>query len=175
MGRVGIDDLEALQGLTLAKHEQAELLAAQTECTFVFANGDGWPSGVVMSYVEVEGVFWLTAVEGRAHTRALASDPRVTLVVSNAGTALPGRRMLAVRGVATVHRDAATKEWFFDRFTEKHQPDNRDSFTRLLNSLNRVVFKVQPVAVAVSHDSRKLTGNGRGAPDDDTARSTSIR
>ena len=65
-----------------------------------------------MSFVRADGAFWLTAVEGRAHVKALAGEPRVTLVVSNAGTGSPGRQMLAVRGVATVHRDRATLEWF---------------------------------------------------------------
>ncbi|MFF5986789.1 pyridoxamine 5'-phosphate oxidase family protein [Prauserella flavalba] len=163
MGRLGVDDLEAMQGARLARGGQAELLDAQTECTFVFAGEHGWPGGVVMSYVEVEGTFWLTAVEGRAHTKALARDPRVTLVVSNAGTGLEGRRMLAIRGVATVHRDAETKRWFFERFTARHQPDAREAFTRVLDSPNRVVFEVRPVAVAASHDSRRIEGNGRGA------------
>ena len=105
MGRIGIDDLEELQSLKLDLSEQDELLDTQTECTFVFANDQGWPSGVIMSFVRADGSFWLTAVETRAHAKALATEPRVTLVVSNAGTGSPGRQMLAVRGVATVHRD----------------------------------------------------------------------
>ena len=69
MGRVGIDDLEALQTLRLNLSEQDELLDAQTECTFVFQNEQGWPSGVIMSFVRGNGAFWLTAVETRPHAR----------------------------------------------------------------------------------------------------------
>jgi hypothetical protein len=32
---------------------------------------------------------------------------------------------------------------------------------KLLDSPNRVIFKAQPVALAVSHDSRKIPGGGR--------------
>ena len=78
MGRIGIDDLEALQTLKLDLSEQDELFVAQTECTFVFSNAEGWPSGVIMSFVRADGAFWLTAVEGRAHVKALAGEPRVT-------------------------------------------------------------------------------------------------
>ena len=63
MGRIGIDDLEELQSLKLDLSEQDELLDAQTECTFVFSGKDGWPSGVIMSFVRADGAFWLTAVE----------------------------------------------------------------------------------------------------------------
>ena len=166
MGRIGIDDLEALQTLRLNLAEQSELLDAQTECTFVFTNEQGWPSGVIMSFVRADGAFWLTAVESRQHARSLAADPRVTLVVSNAGTGSPGRQMLAIRGVALVHRDPPTKEWFFERFTSRMQPADPGSFARLLDSPKRVVVEVRPVAVAVSHDSRKMPGNGRGGPGD---------
>lgn len=162
MARTGIDDLEALQGLTLDNDERAELLATQGECTFVFSNDAGWPSGVIMSFFFHDDTFWLTAVEGRAHTRALAGEPRVSIVVSNAGTGLPGRRMLAVRGLATVHRDDETKAWFLQRFAARHQPDDPSAFIRLLDSPKRVVFEVKVTAVAVSHDSRKIPGNGRG-------------
>ena len=164
MGRIGIDDLEALQTLRLNLSEQSELLDAQTECTFVFRTEEGWPSGVIMSFVRAEGAFWLTAVETRPHAKALTADPRVTLVVSNAGTGSPGRQMLAIRGVALVHRDRPTKEWFFEKFTSRMQPADPASFARLLDSPKRVVFEVRPVAVAVSHDSRKMPGNGRGGP-----------
>ncbi len=166
MGKLGVDDLEQLKGTHLDKADQAELLASQTECTFVFSNDEGWPSGVVMSFIVVDGTFWLTVVEGRAHVRALAADQRVSIVVSSAGSGLPGRRMLSVRGEATVHRDDATKQWFLDQFTSRLQPEDPVAWRRLLDSPKRVVFEVRPTAIAVSHDQRKIAGNGRGIESD---------
>lgn len=162
MGRIGIDDLEDLRSLRLDDEGRAELFGAATECTFVFGGADGWPSGVIMSFLYDEGAFWLTATSSRPQARALASEPRVTLVVTNAGTTLPGRRMVAVRGRATVHEDAATKAWFLPRFTARMAPADPESFARLLDSPKRVVFRVEPVAIAASHDSRRMPGDGRG-------------
>jgi general stress protein 26 len=162
VGRLGVDDLENLKGTNLDRADQDELLKAQTECTVVFLDAEGWPRGVIMSFIVVNGKFWLTAVEGRAQVKGLDRDKRVSLVVSSAGSGLPGRRMLSVLGEATVHRDDATLQWFLDQFTSRLQPDDPVSWRKLLNSPNRVVFEVQPTRVAVSHDQRKIAGNGRG-------------
>jgi len=142
MGRLGVDDLEDLKVTHLGRADQQELLAAQTECTLVFSDADGWPRGVVMSFIVVDGTFWLTAVEGRAHVQALDRDPRVSVVVSSAGSGLPGRRMLSVLGRATVHRDDRTRQWFLDEFTNRLQPSDPVSWRRLLDSPHRVVFEV---------------------------------
>jgi hypothetical protein len=162
MGRIGIDDLEDLRGLRLGGGDRDELLATATECTFVFAGPDGWPSGVVMSFLYAEEKFWLTAVRGRAHVAALAADNRVSLVVTSQGTDLVGRRMLAVRGTAVVHDDRETKDWFLPRFAAKVRAARPDEFIRLLDSPKRVVFEVTPTEVSASHDSRKMPGDGRG-------------
>ncbi|WP_336713868.1 pyridoxamine 5'-phosphate oxidase family protein [Arthrobacter sp. USHLN218] len=162
MPKTGVDDIEDLRGLGLGRDGQAELIETQSECTFVFTNEDGWASGVVMSYIEFEGSFWVTAVEGRGHVRGVERDPRVSMVISNAGTALPGRRMLSMRGTAIIHRDPATKARFLAAFAARHQPEDPESFIRLLDSAKRVAIEFHPTAVAVSHDSTKMPGNGRG-------------
>lgn len=159
---LGTQNLEKLAGTQLDLADRAELLDTQTECTFIYVNDEGWPCGVVMSYIQVDGVFWLTAVEGRGHVRALARDQRVSIVVSSTGSGLPGRRMVSVRGEVTVHRDQEVKNWFLDRFTHALQPADPDSWRKLLDSPHRVVFEVRPVAITASHDQRKIPGNGRG-------------
>lgn len=162
MDNTGSQDIEDLRGLRMARESQAELIEAQTECTVVFGNENGWPSGVVMTYLEWGGCFWLTAVEGRVHVRGVERDPRISLVISNAGTQLPGRRMISLRGTAVVHRDDETKQRVLTAFAQRHQPDEPEKFIRLLDSPKRLVLQVYPTAVAVSHDSSKLPGDGRG-------------
>jgi general stress protein 26 len=162
--QVGIRDNENLHGATLDRAGQQELLATQSECTVIFSGTDGWPSGVVMSFLEVDGTLWLTSVEGRAQTCAVATDPRVSIVVSNAGTRLEGRRMLAIRGTCHLHRDAETKAWFFPRFAAKLAPGGEAKFIQLMDSPKRVIFEVRPIAVPLSHDSRRMAGDGRGGP-----------
>jgi hypothetical protein len=164
MGRIGVDDLEDLQTLLLDAGDQRELLTDQSECTFTFSSPEGWAAGVIMSFLYEKDRFWLTAVRGRAHAEAIRADPRVTIVVSSAGTDLPGRRMLAVRGLAFLRTDEEVKRWFLPRFAAKLAPGDPDAMVRLLDSPKRVVFEVRPVRIAVSHDSRKMPGDGRGSP-----------
>src|SRR3954451_9678235 len=95
---LGTKNLEKLKGTDLDREDQRELLETHTECTFIFTNEQGWACGVVMSYINVDGTFWLTAVEGRRHVTSLAKNNKVSIVVSSAGSGLPGRRMISVRG-----------------------------------------------------------------------------
>jgi len=162
MSGLGTENLEKLRGTHLEDEDKLELLTTQTECSFVFLNEEGWPTGVVMSFIHVDGTFWLTAVEGRAHVRGADRDDRVSVIVSSAGSGLPGRRMVSARGRVTVHRDRETIEWFLGEFTRRLQPEDPDSWRALLDSPQRVVFEVVPVAKPVSHDQRKIPGNGRG-------------
>ncbi|MXP24249.1 hypothetical protein GIY30_23275 [Gordonia sp. HNM0687] len=162
MTRTGVDDLENMRPITLDGDSRAALFAAQTECTFVFATPHGWPAGVIVSYLVDGDSVWFTAAASRLHVRALADEPRVSLVVSNTGTDLPGRQMVTIRGRATVHRDRATRDWFFPRFIDRMQPDDPEAFARLLDSPDRVVVQVEVVRIPVSHDSTRLPGDGRG-------------
>ena len=162
MSGLGTENLEKLKGTTLEPDDRLELLTTQTECSFVFHNAEGWPTGVVMSFIYLDDRFWLTAVEGRAHVKGADADDRVTIIVSSAGSGLPGRRMVAARGRVTVHRDRETIDWFLGEFTTRIQPEGPEAWRKLLDSPNRVVFEVVPVAKPVSHDQRKIPGNGRG-------------
>lgn len=164
MATVGVDDLEKLRSLRASQEAQQELVAAQTEAVVTFGMDGGWPSGVVMSYLPHGGSYWVTAVADRAHVRAVRRDPRTSLVISNAGTDLPGRRMMTVRCLAHLHTDEASKQWFYTAFAEHLQVANPQGFVGLLSSGNRVVMELRPVAVSTSHDSRNLPGDGRGGP-----------
>lgn len=164
MTRVGTTDLEGMEQARLESGDIGELLRAARECTFVFTTGDGWPAGVTMSHLFHEGVFWLTSVSGRQHVKAAQRDPRVGLVISNLGTALPGRRMVRVKGRATVFHDRATKDLILPILSERLQPADPPKMLRLLDSPNRVLLRVDPVSFPQSHDSRKVAGDGRGGP-----------
>jgi hypothetical protein len=70
--------------------------------------------------------------------------------------------MLAQRGIATLHTDRRTLDWFFPCFAMRHEPDSAESFARHLDTSGRVVIEVVPVGTPTSHDSRRLAGDGRG-------------
>lgn len=162
VARTGTDNLEDLKPLKLDPEARARLLETQTECTFIFAAASGWPRGVIMSFMHEKDSFWFTATTDRTHVSSLAGDPRVSLVISSTGTETTGRQMLAIRGVALVHKGREIKDWFFPKFAQRLAPKDPGSFIRLLDSENRVVIEVRQVAVSASHDSRKMAGDGRG-------------
>ena len=164
MARVGDRDLERMDQARLAAADREQLFRAARECTFVFVDEAGWPAGVTMSHLFHDGVFWLTAVEGRAHVTAARTDPRVGLVISNLGTDLPGRRMVRVRGHATVHDDRPTLDTIQPLLAARLAPGDPGRLLRLLDSPRRVVIAVQPRGYPQTHDSRKITGDGRGGP-----------
>ncbi|GGD06571.1 pyridoxamine 5'-phosphate oxidase family protein [Nocardioides daphniae] len=160
--RPGEKDIEDLAKARMTTADQAELFEAQTECVLSF-NQDGLPTAVVMSYqVDEQGHFWCATVEGRRQVRGVDSDPRVALVVSSTGSGLTGRRMVAVRGTATVHRDREVVMDCVRRLAPRLAPEDPDAFVRLLDSPQRVVIEVVPTRVTASHDSTRLAGDGRG-------------
>ncbi|MFV0463905.1 MAG: pyridoxamine 5'-phosphate oxidase family protein [Nostocoides sp.] len=159
-----VDDrnLESLHHARLSQPDRSLLLIDQHECTFVFATPDGWPCGVVMNYLYRADQFLLTSVQDRPQVAALVHDPRVSIVVSSAGTTLPNRQMLSFRGRATVLRSQAEVQPWLDVFADAWAAErHRDLFRRQLDSANRVVIKVDQLVRSASYDHRRV---GRSDP-----------
>jgi len=165
MGKLGIDDVDDLSGVTLLAKDREVLFAQQSECTFIFNRPGGWPSGVVMSFLYQEDCLWIASVIDRPQVAGLSGDPRVTVVISNAGTETPARQMIAVRGVVVVHEPGSET---FDRMLyaigSRLQPADPMAFVRLLNTPKRRVLQIIPAGISSSHDSRRMPGDGRGGP-----------
>lgn len=158
----GLGNIENLAQSRLGVTGQQELWGAQTECVLTFLQ-DGLPTAVVMSYeVDDAGHFWFATVEGRRQVRGVDSDRHVAVVVSNTGTELPGRRMVALRGEARVHRGRDVVLPTIQRLAPRLAPDDPEAFVRLLDSPHRVVIEVVPTRITASHDSTRLAGDGRG-------------
>ena len=158
----GAKHIENLADARLGIAGRKELWDAQTECVLTFLQ-DGLPTAVVMSYqVDDRGHFWFATVEGRRQVRGVDSDPRVAVVVSSTGSRLPGRRMVALRGEARVHRDRDVVLPTVRRLAPRLAPDDPQAFVQLLDSPNRVVIEVVPTRITASHDSSQLAGDGRG-------------
>ena len=161
-GAPGEKDIEDLARARLGGEGQQELLEAQTEAVLSFLQDD-LPTSVVMSFLaDDDRHFWFATVEGRRQVKAIDADDRVAVVVSSTGTTLPGRRMVALRGTARVHRDRDVVMATVRRLAPRLAPDDPDAFVRLLDSPNRVVIEVTPTTVTASHDSTRLAGDGRG-------------
>jgi hypothetical protein len=137
---------------------EEQLLLSHNECTFIWSNKEGWPVGVIMSYVWRKGSFWLTASSQRARVRAIRRDPRVCVVVTSTGSPLPRNKTVTWKGTCTLHDDRATKDWFYPELsTALRGPDQAsvDSFVEFLDSPRRVVVQVEPTQ-RIGYDGAKM-------------------
>lgn len=143
----GLADYEDVTGWGLDADSEEAMLAAQTECTFIWANKEGWPVGVIMSFIWRNGRFWLTASGQRARIAAVRRDPRVCIVVTSTGAAgVPRRQTVTYKGVCQLHDDDETKAWFYPELSAALHPDEemQRHFARFLDSPRRVILEVEP-------------------------------
>lgn len=137
---------------------EERLLLAHNECTFIWSNKEGWPVGVIMSYVWHEGKFWLTASAQRARIAAVKRDPRVCVVVTSTGSPLSRNKAVTWKGTCAVRDDQATKDWFYPALARAIQGDNveaRDAFAKFLDSPRRVILEVTPTQ-RIGYDGGKM-------------------
>ncbi len=158
-----VADYEDISAFGLDAAEQAHLLAAQNECTFVWSTQEGWPVGVTMSYLWRRERLWLTTVAQRKRVKAVRRDPRVSVIVSSAGLGEGPGRTITLKGRCAIRQDRPTIAWMLPELARAVFPDQarrQERFVARLDSPNRVVLEVTP-EVRFSHDVRKL---GRGGP-----------
>lgn len=137
---------------------EERLLLAHNECTFIWSNKEGWPVGVIMSYVWREGKFWLTASGQRARISAIRRDPRVCIVVTSTGSPLSRNKAVTWKGTCVVRDDDEVKSWFYPALAEAIQGDNvraRDAFAKFLDSPRRVIIEVTPTQ-RIGYDGGKM-------------------
>ncbi len=152
------ESYEDLTGCTMDDDTEAALLAAQKECVFMWTTKAGEPFGVVMSFLEKDGTFWLTAAEKRARIFAIKRDPRVAIAVTSVGSSMRGGLTASYKGNAILHQSQEVKDWFYPEFCAKIRPDNevaRASFQEHLDSPDRVIIEVTP-HYKLTFDSMKM-------------------
>jgi general stress protein 26 len=140
-------DYEDVTKYGLDQASEADLLARQIECTFIWSNSEGHPLGVIMNYVFRDGRFWLTASSQRARVPAVRRDPRVSVVVTSRGSGITTSKSLTYKGHCVVHEDEATKTWFYPALAAAVRPGDPDAaaaFVRHLDSPRLVVLEVVP-------------------------------
>jgi general stress protein 26 len=136
---------------------EEQLLLAHNECTFIWSNKEGWPVGVIMSYIWRNGSFWLTASSQRARISAVRRDPRVCIVVTSTGSPLPRNKAVTWKGMCTLHEGRDVKDWFYPEFATALRGDGpkRDAFVEFLDSPRRVVLEVTPMQ-RIGYDGAKM-------------------
>jgi len=145
-------------------HDACErLLKVQTECTFCWRRADGWPLGIIMSYVWRDDQIWKTASSQRPRVGAVKRDDRVSIVISSAGTSLPPQTV-TIRGRCNIYEDAPTKAWFYPVLAQALIPGDavkQGRFVAMLDSPRRVVIAVRAEKL-ITFDSVKMGQYWRG-------------
>ncbi len=137
---------------------EEQLLLAHDECTFIWSNKEGWPVGVIMSYIWRRGSFWLTASNQRARISAVRRDPRVCVVVTSTGSPLPRNKTVTWKGECVLHDDREVKDWFYPELAQAlfgSDPARSAAFAEFLDSPRRVVIEVKPVQ-RIGYDGAKM-------------------
>jgi general stress protein 26 len=144
-----------------------ELLSTHLECTFMWATKEGWPIGVIMSYLWKDGRIWLTAGAHRHRISAVRRDDRVSVVVTSTGTKLGGGKSVTAKGRCIVHEDRETKDWFYPEFAAHLQPtaEAAETFAKFLDSPLRVVLEVVPEKW-ITYDGVKMFKDQAGVLDE---------
>jgi general stress protein 26 len=152
------EDFEDVSGFSLTEEREQILYEKQTECTFMWTNRAGEPVGVIMNYVLRDGSFWLTATRRRARIAAIERDNRVAIAISSRGTDIGVSQSVTHKGLATVHDDQHTKDWFYPALAAAVRPDSasqQEAFADHLDSPGRVVIEVRPTG-RISFDSELM-------------------
>jgi general stress protein 26 len=130
----------------LSPERMENLLLKQHELTFIWCNREGHPLGVTMSYIWRHGRIWCTATEQRARMKALARDPRCSVVISSAGVDNDISQSITFKGHAILHKDQETKDWFYPDFARHANipAPSPELFVQFLDTPARVIIEVVP-------------------------------
>lgn len=142
-------DHEVVSIYSHSEEQIEELMTRAPECVLMWGTKDGWPVGVVHSFVWHNGHVWITFAAHRHRASAIRRDPRVSVTVSGRTSRDPECPIgaVTVKGRAVFHDDQKTKEWFYRALSKKTSPDSKegeDSFYELLDSPLRTVIEITP-------------------------------
>ena len=78
--------------------------------------------------------------------KALARDPRCCVVISSAGTGTDVSQSITIKGHAVLHRDQATKDWFYPAFARhaNSPAPTPEAFVAFLDTPARIIIEVVP-------------------------------
>ena len=147
-----------VSGYTLDDADIQALIQAQNECTFMWSTKEGWPVGVIMSYVYENGCFWLSVSSTRVRVQAVERDPRASLSITSKGSELPAGLSLTYKGTCVVHGDQDTVDWFLPALAKRLRPNNAEAqrvFVELNNTPKRRVIQFTPTKT-IGFDGRKM-------------------
>ena len=158
-----IQDYERVSIYGLDADAQTDLLERQRECVLNWSTRDGWPVGVIHSFLWSKGRFWLTVGAHRHRVAAIRRDPRVSVVVTSTGTDLGPGKTVTAKGRCVIHEDRETKDWFYPAFSAQLNPNEKtaEAFQKRLDSPLRVILEVVPEKW-ITYDGAKMFADAQG-------------
>jgi general stress protein 26 len=159
-----ITDYEDFTKMALSSRQLEELVGESGQCVFNWSTRDGYPVGVVMTYVHRYGSFWLSCAADRKRVTALRARPQSALVVTK------DEKMATFKGNSVIHsrHDAdweQLKAWFYAALAgTERDPDNpaARSFEKFLDGPHQVIVETAPTLV-VSFDFRRFAATTQAA------------
>ena len=151
--------------------QKEKLMQLAPECVLMWGTNDGWPVGVVHSFLWHENKVWITFAAHRHRASAIRRDNRVSVTVSGATSMESNcpRGAVTIKGRATFHDDNDTKDWFYRALSKKVSPDDKEgenAFYNLLDSPLRTIISVVPEKW-ISFDAEKSQKDRMGLLTDD--------
>ena len=146
-----------------------KLLSINRECVFNWCTQDNHPMGVVMSYIWMDGRVWLTAGAHRHRISAVRRNPKVSVVITSAGTEFGPGKTVTIKGRCVIHEDRETKDKFYAPFSRHLNPQSEERarfFQEFLDSPLRVVLEVIPEKY-ITYDGAKMGAHTAGTIGDD--------
>ena len=149
----------------LTPEREKELLEKQIEATFMWGNKDGHPIGVIMNYIFHDGRIWLTATSQRPRIKAVMRDPRVSVTISSMGTDMGAGKTVTYKGTVNIHRDQATKDWFYPamgNLLNGYPATSVEAAIEMLDTPLRVILELVPEK-AIKFDGDRIAQMSREA------------
>ena len=135
----------------LDPEREQELVRTAGECTFIWANREGHPIGVITAYVPAKGKIWMTATRERVRIKAIARYGRSSVVMTSKGTPMGGGKTVTYKGHTVIHDDPATKRWMYELLAAgmSRRTDDGNAFTRNLDPALFIKFLDTPERVVL--------------------------
>ncbi len=155
------------------------------ECTLMWSTKDGWPVGVIHSFIWKNNKIWLTFLAHRHRAAAIRRDNRVSVTISSRAYETDVQNLpagaITFKGEGVLFDDEETKGWFYKALSEKNSPDNPKSMFEILNSPTRLILCVTPTKkimynklLAEAHAKGEVSEDRLGKPlESDAIRMTS--
>lgn len=123
------------------------LLNEQSECTLSWLTRAGGPASTVVSFVLLDGLIAMTALEHSPRVSAIRRNPNVAIVVSGHGSPVGHSRCVSVQGQCEIRNDPETRDRFFPLFSNAVLPGSRkgaEMMAKGMNTPENLVLLVKP-------------------------------